>query len=441
MGLCQEARDFRRNQSYYANAESMTAAGVMSSVVFEALDEALLADRAGLWRLLNDEAMFRKRPEAWSASGPAVEFAGFFLARMSSRESPHGFDGAAALGSIGREDPDVIDTLVQELRAGTPRCVDPHSAGYAGPPLAGRLEVALDLLLNATHEPALAFAAIPALASVGRGSLVAMQRVVELAAPQPPRWRAHESYLEYRYDEAMQGRGIAIDALVQFQTFADQVTPTLIEAFDSFEEYDPDQSYHGEHARVCDALAAFGAHAASIVPRLIKFLGDWWERPDSDRTWPDDVFRLLVAIGPAAARALPRWSGSTSSRPPRTRVPWNHSTPSSHSIRQSSLSVANRPDERLRSSGYTNPEDAWSFRHLLAPDWIPEVRFLLRHLRCVSTTPDSISASKSGTGCRRVVGNLRDRFQGRTERSDGDFLSAGKTQHLDFIPNSPPVPG
>lgn len=303
-----EARDFRRNQSHYANAESMTAAGVMSSVVFEALDEALLADRAGLWMLLNDEAMFQEAAGALVRIGPAaVEFAGFFLARMSSRESPHGFDGAAALGSIGREDPAVIDTLVQGLRAGTPsvRIGSAQALGYAGPPLAGRLEVALDLLLNATHEPALAYVAIPALASVGRGSLVAMQRVVELAAPQPPRWRAHESYPEYRYDEVMHGRGIAIEALVQFQMFANQVTPTLIEAFDSFEEYDPDQSYHGEHARVCDALAAFGADAASIVPRLIKFLDAWWERPDSDRTWPDDIFRLLVAIGPAAARALP----------------------------------------------------------------------------------------------------------------------------------------
>lgn len=302
------ARDVQRQQTHYADAESMTAAGVMASVIFDALDETLLTDRPGLRTLLNDETTFQDAARALARIGPAaVDFAGFFLERLTSGESPHGFDGAAALGSIGRDDPVVIDTLLRGLGAAEVpvRMGSAQALGYAGPPLAGRLDVALDLLLNASHDPTLVFAAIPALASVGRDRFEAMQRVVELAAPRPPQWRVHESYPEHHFDEVMQKRGIAIEALVRFQRFADRVIPTLVEAFDTFEEYDPDQSYHGEHARVCDALTPFGAHAAPIVPRLTRFLDEWWELPDSDRTWPDDVFRVLTAIGPPAASALP----------------------------------------------------------------------------------------------------------------------------------------
>lgn len=301
------ARESQRQQTLYGDAESMTAAGVMASIVFNALGEALLFDRPGLRAMLEDETLFQDAAGALARIGPAaVDFAGFFLERLSSRESPHGFDGAEALGSIGREDPVVIDALLLKLRAAElpARFGAAQALGYAGPPLAGRLEAALDLLLNATHVPTLAFAAIPALASVGRDRFEAMERVVELAAPRPPRWRALESCPEHRDDEEMQERGIAIEALARFQRFAGRVVPTLIDAFDTFEEYDPDQCYHGDHARVCDALAAFGAQAAPVVPRLVRFLDQWWDQPDSDRTWPNDVFRVLAAIGPAAADAL-----------------------------------------------------------------------------------------------------------------------------------------
>ena len=84
---------------------------------------------------------------------------------------------------------------------------------HAGPPLAGRLEMALDFLLGATGKPGLVLAATTALASVGRNDEEALRRVLELAAPRPPRWRTDEAFPEYRYDEAMIERGVAIDAL------------------------------------------------------------------------------------------------------------------------------------------------------------------------------------------------------------------------------------
>src|SRR5205807_9286698 len=124
---------------------------------------------------------------------------GFFLDRLDARESNRWFDGAQALGSIGRNDPAVIDALLRRLRSGS-ECVQSAASetlGHAGPPLAGRLEVALDLLLGASHSPGLIHAAIPALASVGRGRPEALRRVLELAAARTPRWRTDPSFPDY----------------------------------------------------------------------------------------------------------------------------------------------------------------------------------------------------------------------------------------------------
>ncbi len=128
--------------------------------------------------------------------------------------------------------------------------------GHAGPPLAGRLEPALDILLGATYKSALACAATWALASVGRDHEVALRRVLELASPRPPRWRSHALYPEGRLDETMCERGAAISALYHLQKYSAEIVPVLVNAFDTFQEFDPDQDEHGEHERVCRALGA-----------------------------------------------------------------------------------------------------------------------------------------------------------------------------------------
>jgi hypothetical protein len=134
---------------------------------------------------------------------------------------------------------------------------------------------------------------------------VALRRVLEVAEPRPPRWRTCEEYPDYKFDEVLGERAYAIHALAYFQRIADEVVPVLIVAFDTFEEFDPDWSYNGEHERVCAALAAFGPRAAPAVPRLVRYLEEWLARPRQERKLPKDVFGLLAAIGPAAAGALP----------------------------------------------------------------------------------------------------------------------------------------
>jgi hypothetical protein len=302
------ARDCKRDQAVYEGAESVTCAGLMAAAVFRALDEALLTDRPSLRTMLDDTELFGHAADALARIGPpAVDFAGFFLDRLDAQKRSRWFDGAQALGSIGRNDPAVIDALLSRLRSG-PECAQSAAAetlGHVGPPLAGRLEIALDLLLGASHSPALVHAATPALASVGRDRPEALRRVLELTAARPPRWRTDPSFPDYPCDEVRIERGVAIAALAYFRSFADQVVPALVDAFDSFAEYDPDMTYQGEHERVCDALRTFGPDAAPAVPRLVLYLDEWQRRPESEREWPKDVLVLLAAIGPAAAAALP----------------------------------------------------------------------------------------------------------------------------------------
>lgn len=306
------ARDVKRSKGIYAGAESMTPPGLMAAMVFRSLDVALLADRPGLYAMLADKDTWMRddAADAVARIGPAaVDFAPFFLAELDAAQSPHGFTdrGAQALGSIGRDDPVTIDGLLRRLRSGSVavRMGAAEALFYAGPPLAGRLEIALDLLLEAAQTPEVVHAAIRALASVGRDNEAALCRVLEAAQPRPPRWQTVPDFPDHKYDEVMSERGTAISSLPYFKRFADQVVPVLVDALDSFEEYDPDWSYGGEHERVCHALGQFGPLAAPAVPWLVRFLEEWPTRSDADREWPTDAFRLLAAIGPAAVDALP----------------------------------------------------------------------------------------------------------------------------------------
>jgi hypothetical protein len=301
-------RTLQRGKDRFAGAESMSPAGIAAGIVFDALGEALLCDRVGLRVMLEDKDMFQHAAKALVRIGPpAVDFAGFLLDRLDADQPRGWFDGAEALGSIGRDHPAIIDELLKRLASGSQavRIGAAQALGHAGPPLAGRMPAALDILLGATYKPPLAHAAIPALASVGRDSEEALRRVLEWAEPRQPRWQTYECYPDYRYDEVMHERGLAIEALAYFRHFASRVVPVLIDAFDTFEEYDPDWTYGGDHERVCWALRKFGPDAVPAVPRLVRYLDEWLEQSEKEQPWPKDVFGLLATIGPRAAAALP----------------------------------------------------------------------------------------------------------------------------------------
>ncbi|WP_165250301.1 hypothetical protein [Paludisphaera soli] len=301
-------RDSKAQEDIYAGSEAMNSAGVSSAFVFGSLGSALLADRDGLRAMLEDEATEREAVDALERIGPAAaSFASELLARLDAKADRHGFDGSRPLGSIGREEPGVVDALLERLRSGS-RSVRVGAAecmAWAGPPLAGRLDAAIGLLREATQEPDVNLAAIEALASLGRDREDVLNQILELAAPRPPRWIDSEDAFGGRYDAVQYERGVALDALRHFRGFASRVVPALVAALDSFDEYDPDRGYRGEHSRICEALAAFGPEAAPALPRLLGFLEACLRAPVEDRTPPSDVFEVLAAIGPAAAETLP----------------------------------------------------------------------------------------------------------------------------------------
>lgn len=302
------SRNASRARAAYAGAEAMTAAGFMVMNVFDALDLALLEDREGLWRMLHHKSLFRDAALALARIGPqAVDFAKFFLDLLDAGGNRFYPIGQAALGSIGRSNPVVIDALLLRVRTGSDRVRIGaiRALGHAGPPLAGRLEAAVDILLGATYKPELASAATWSLASVGRDHESARRRVLELASPRPPRWRSDDLHPEGRWDDTMIERGSAISALCHFRQHSAEIVPILEDALDTFEEFDPDQDEHGEHGRICRALGAFGAEAALAVPRLARYLDELASRPDADHRAPNEVCRLLASLGESASACLP----------------------------------------------------------------------------------------------------------------------------------------
>lgn len=300
-------RDLKANQAVHEGAEELSPAGMASHLVFEALDIALLADRPGLRLMLDPESGIRYAVlSALERIGPpAVDFAPELIAHLDGHADGSWSDATGALGSIGRDDPAVVDALITRLGSRSEAVRDLAAAclGRAGPPLAGRADEAVDLLLEAARGPGRC-TMVEALASVGRNREDALAFVLEMASPKPPRWIHREYFPDDRADEVMFDRATAIVALRHFRGFADRVMPVLIEAIDSFEEYDPDYGYAGDHERASRTLAEFGPDAAAAVPRLVAYLDEWNRRPE-DEQYPRAVLDALKAIGPAAASALP----------------------------------------------------------------------------------------------------------------------------------------
>jgi len=106
--------------------------------------------------------------------------------------------------------------------------------------------------------------------------------------------------------------GAIIFALGNMGIESARVVPRLTEMLDTFEEFDPDECYHGEHERVVQALRGFGPAAATAVPSLIRHIwmepGDYWTeaRVLAKRADPDEeIIKLLGELGALAREALP----------------------------------------------------------------------------------------------------------------------------------------
>jgi hypothetical protein len=101
-------------------------------------------------------------------------------------------------------------------------------------------------------------------------------------------------------DRGMEGRAAAFSAMEFLRNYPDECVPVLIEALDSFEEFDPDHGYYGPGSRVADALSEFGPQARAATLPLARFIAA--AEPDE---YPSAVVRALIKIDPVDPQLLP----------------------------------------------------------------------------------------------------------------------------------------
>jgi hypothetical protein len=203
---------------------------------------------------------------------------------------------ARALGALLQSAPEKIAEIL-ELAAGPDRHVRINSihalgcCGRGGTEIFARVETRLRDQLRRCEEPVEWHALASALGHIAQSGETA---------------RALLHFLDQTDKQ-----GTVIDALGRIGKEPEAVVPRLIECLDTFDEYDSDYCYHGEHERVTQALRGFGPSAAAAVPSLIQHV---WTRPQqywsngtlAERPEPDQgVIEFLGEFGPAAKDALP----------------------------------------------------------------------------------------------------------------------------------------
>jgi hypothetical protein len=213
------------------------------------------------------------------------------------------FEGGAALASVARGDAHAADRFVHLLKHGTPEQIT-RTLGvlsFLGPDLAGRTAECIEQLVRIAGATPDAVMIIPALASVGRDDRRALHIVLTEARSRPPVMKRMKDAPNFEYDEIMYRRGPALSALEYFKAFIPEITPALIDALDSFEEYDPDVSRDGgNYGRVVAVLDRLGPDA--IIPAIPTLLRKF-RKTAGDVDW--DIVRLFARVGRAAEPALP----------------------------------------------------------------------------------------------------------------------------------------
>ena len=269
--------------------ERLNSYSVTATIVFASLREEILLVPEQLRAMLRDDAQRWCVLDGLSKIGPpAMEFANDLFAMLDGQTDRYAFEGAAALASIIRDDTGRVSEVVSRLDSGREYVVAGAAStlGGMGTRAASAAPDCIEklLALTASKMDYVPFAAIDALGKITRGTDAAVDRLMELSR-----------------DEDTGLKAVAISALGHVGSQPDRVVPRLIEAFDDYEEYDPDWCYDSDHGRVADALAEFGPAAAMAVPALIARI----IRRDTEDGLDQAVVKALGSIGTAAREALP----------------------------------------------------------------------------------------------------------------------------------------
>lgn len=294
------AREERIDKRVRAGAEGLSPASTAARVIFNVLDAAFLAAPEAMQLVLDHAQESHEALAALERIGPpAIAFAPQLLRRIQRNSSAEA--AGRALGSIVRDNGAFIDQIRKRLHdsregsrngaAAALTCLETQVAGR-------EQEIVSDLLALLAKK--VEFQPVQALASVGRHIPGARERVIELARPRPPVWKSVPWWPDMKLDLVMYERGYAVDAMRYLSEYAEECVPVLIEAIDSFEEYDPDESYHGPASRVARALKCFGPAAGAAALLLAQKLSM------EDGILPKAILEALAAMGPAARGALGR---------------------------------------------------------------------------------------------------------------------------------------
>lgn len=239
---------------------------------------------------------------------------------------------ARILASVCGGAPDIVEEKCEWLASESSdrRCTAAQFFAELGPAtgdweaeVLGRLEPMLGTIQESGF-------ALPALASVGRADPKIRARVLERARDRgvrmttdTPPWAG----ADHAYDDIMWERGVAIAALQYFSDHVDECLPVLLEAIDTFEEQDGDETYLGPHARVAQVLERFGPAAAAAAEPIARDI----DSPDED--YPRAIVAALVAMGPAGTPALPHLKAFHRRMWANDEVEWRDEFPDGRALR------------------------------------------------------------------------------------------------------------
>ncbi|MCA9093739.1 MAG: hypothetical protein KDA68_09650 [Planctomycetaceae bacterium] len=242
---------------------------------------------------------------SWNTIPASQRFVSDLLNRVLASRKMWKAIPATLLGSFSRDDPRVAGLLLEMIRSDDPKEQERGLKSLVGmrPELGDYHSEILKRILELQTSQSNWFC-VQALASVGRDDPEIRAMVLEMAKPCPPRIvtieiGAHRKS-SWSYDEAMEDRSSALEAIRYFVDYPDEAVPVLIEALGSFEEFDPDYMYDGTCVRVSEILEAFGPAAGPWAYRMAEEYQARVRRGE----YPQGLLRALGAMGPAAGAAL-----------------------------------------------------------------------------------------------------------------------------------------
>lgn len=203
--------------------------------------------------------------------------------------------------AIGREDLELKEWLVWQLDSGN-KAQRRDALFLLAEMSADSHELMQKAIENFANQSEFDFAAFDDLIAIGRHHRFIRLFAIEMAKPSPPQWKKHTwNQFTETYDTAMHTRSCALESFKHLGDYVDEFGRVLLDAMDTFQEYDPDWCYQGPHGRVSDIIESLGPAAGPLATSFADRLMDALEEGEHARAMLD----ALASIGAKAIDAIP----------------------------------------------------------------------------------------------------------------------------------------